>query len=98
GKAILAMPSTASRGQASRIVPVLDAGAVVTTTRADVQYVVTEYGIANLRGRTLVERAKALINIAHPAFRAGLTEAFEKRFGHSTGYITASRYPVETLT
>ena len=81
GKAILAMPSTAAKGTLSRIVPILDPGATVTTTRTDVQYIVTEYGIANLRGRTLAQRAKALIDIAHPDFRAELTDIYEKRFG-----------------
>ena len=80
GKSIIAMPSTAAGGKKSRIVPILDDGAAVTTTRQDVFYVVTEYGIANLRGKTLRERGRALINIAHPNFRAELIEAWEKRF------------------
>lgn len=69
GKSILAMPSTAKKGSVSRIVKILDEGACVTTSRNDVQYVVTEYGIADLRGKTLRQRAEALINIAHPDFR-----------------------------
>ena len=81
GKAILAMLSTAAKGKVSRIVPVLDSGSIVTTTRADVEYIVTEYGIANLRGRTTAERAKALIGIAHPDFREDLSDAYQKRFG-----------------
>lgn len=80
GKSIIAIPSTASRGRISRIVPFLDEGAAVTTSRNDAHYVVTEYGIANLRGKTLRERARALINIAHPDFRPGLIEEWEKRF------------------
>lgn len=80
GKSIIAIPSTASRGRISRIVPFLDKGAAVTTSRNDVHYVVTEYGIANLRGKTLRERARALINIAHPDFRSELIEEWEKRF------------------
>ena len=62
-------------GQISRIVPVLDRGAAVTTSRAHVHYVVTEYGIAALHGRDLAERARALIAIAAPAFREGLERA-----------------------
>jgi 4-hydroxybutyrate CoA-transferase len=72
GKSIIAMPSTAARGSISRICRQLDEGSAVTTSRNDVHYVVTEYGIANLRGKTLQQRAEALIEIAHPAFRASL--------------------------
>ena len=80
GKAIIAMPSTAAKGKLSRIVPFLDHGSCVTTSRTDVQYIVTEYGIANLRGKTLKERARALIAIAHPDFRDELAKEFETRF------------------
>jgi acyl-CoA hydrolase len=73
GKAIIALPSTARSGRLSRIVPVLSEGAGVTTTRAHVQYVVTEYGAAYLHGKSIRERTEALIGIAHPAFRDGLT-------------------------
>jgi acyl-CoA hydrolase len=76
GKAIIALPSTAAKGTVSRIAFQLDPGAGVVTTRAHVQYVVTEYGVADLRGKTLAERAKALIAIAHPAFRETLTQQF----------------------
>ena len=69
GRAIIAMPSTARGGSISRIVSELQPGAGVVTTRGDVQYVITEYGIASLHGRTLRERARGLIDIAHPAFR-----------------------------
>ena len=79
GKAIMAMPSTV-KGKASKIVAFLDEGAAVTTSRNDVDYVVTEYGIAHLKGETLRERARQLINIAHPDFRDELKEEFEKRF------------------
>lgn len=75
------MPSTAKHGELSRIVPVFPEGATVTTTRADVHYIVTEYGIANLRGKSLRERAKLLIGIAHPKFRDGLMAAYEARYG-----------------
>jgi acyl-CoA hydrolase len=69
GKAIIALPSTAAGGTVSRIVPELKPGAGVVTTRGDVHFVVTEFGVADLFGRTLRERAQALITIAHPAFR-----------------------------
>lgn len=75
GKAIIAMPSTAKNGEVSRIVPHLTEGAGVVTTRGDVQYVVTEYGIAYLHGKSIRERALALINIAHPKFRNKLIQA-----------------------
>jgi acyl-CoA hydrolase len=72
GRAIIALPSTAAGGTISRIVPVLDTGAGVVTTRAHVWTVVTEYGVAELHGRSIRERAKALIAIAHPDFREEL--------------------------
>lgn len=80
GKSIIAMPSTAAGGKASRIVMELDQGAAVTTSRNDVHYVVTEYGVANLRGKSLCERAQALIAISHPNFRANLSVQAEKLF------------------
>ena len=80
GRSIIAMPSTTGKGNISKIVPVLDEGAVVTTNRCDVEYVITEYGIANLKSRTVRDRARMLINIAHPDFRDNLIQAFEKRF------------------
>lgn len=78
GKSILAFPSTAGGGKYSRIVPRLDDGAVVTTSRNDIHYVVTEYGIANLRGKSIGERAKQLIAIAHPDFRGMLNKERDK--------------------
>lgn len=80
GRAIIAMPSTAGHGKISKIVPLLDEGAAVTTSRNDVDYIVTEFGIASLKGKTLRQRARALINIAHPAFRESLIKVFEERF------------------
>ncbi len=80
GKSIMAMPSTAAKGKVSRIVPFLSEGAAVTTSRNDVNYIVTEYGIANLRGKTLRQRAESLINIAHPDFREILQQEYNKRF------------------
>jgi 4-hydroxybutyrate CoA-transferase len=77
GKPIIAMSSTAKNGTISRIVPMLDPGAGVVTSRGLVRYVVTEYGVAYLHGKSIRERAKALINIAHPAFREKLYEYCE---------------------
>jgi 4-hydroxybutyrate CoA-transferase len=79
GKPIIALPSTAQSNEVSRIVPTLKVGAGVVTTRADVHYVVTEYGVAYLHGKNLRERARALINVAHPKFRDWLTEEAKKR-------------------
>ena len=79
GKPIIALPSTARGGDVSRIVPFLKKGAGVVTTRADVKYVVTEYGVAYLHGKNLQERTKALISIAHPKFRADLTNEAKDR-------------------
>ncbi len=73
GKPIIALPSTAKNGTVSRIVPTLSEGAGVVTTRGDVHYVVTEFGVAYLHGKTLRERATALIQVAHPKFREELT-------------------------
>jgi 4-hydroxybutyrate CoA-transferase len=78
GKPIIAMSSTAKNGTISRIVPMLDPGAGVVTSRGLVRYVVTEHGVAYLHGKSIRERAKALINIAHPTFREGLYEYCEK--------------------
>lgn len=80
GKSIIAMPSTAAGGKVSRIVANLSEGAAVTTSRNDVHYIITEYGIAELKGRTLKQRAKLLIEIAHPDYRENLIKEWEKRF------------------
>ncbi len=79
GKPIFALGSTTRRGE-SKIVPFLKEGASVTTTRAHVHYVVTEYGVANLYGKSLKERARALIEIAHPDHREALNQAAFERF------------------
>lgn len=75
GKAIIALPATTRKG-ISRIVPSLKPGAGVVTTRAHVHYVVTEYGIANLYGKTIQERVKALVNIAHPDHREDIERGY----------------------
>ncbi|MDH5466370.1 MAG: 4-hydroxybutyrate CoA-transferase [Candidatus Aminicenantes bacterium] len=80
GKPIIALPSTARNDELSRIVPFLKKGAGVVTTRADVKYVVTEYGVAYLHGKNLQERTVALINIAHPKFRPDLIKEAKSRF------------------
>ena len=79
GRSILAFSSTAKNDTISKIVPMLTPGAGVVTTRADVQTIITEYGIADLYGKTLRERTKLLINIAHPKFRDEL-EAKAREF------------------
>jgi 4-hydroxybutyrate CoA-transferase len=76
GRSIIAFHSTAAKGKLSRIVPRLDEGATVTTTRTDIHYIVTEYGIADMRGKSVHQRAEALINIAHPDFRSDLKKEF----------------------
>ena len=79
GFSIIALPSTARNGQVSRIVPHLSLGAGVATTRGDVHYVVTEYGIAKLHGKSVYQRVMELAQIAHPAFRFELIEEAKKR-------------------
>ena len=73
GKAFIVLPSTAKNDSISRIVPVLSPGTHVSTSKNDINYVVTEYGVAQLRGKSTSQRARELIGIAHPAFRAELT-------------------------
>jgi 4-hydroxybutyrate CoA-transferase len=81
GRAIIALPSTAAEGKFSRITIALKEGAGVTTTRSHVRYVVTEFGVAELFGQSFRERAKRLIAIAHPDFRAELTAYARKAYG-----------------
>jgi len=78
GKPIIAIPSTAKKGTISRIAPMLSPGAGVVTSRGLIRYVVTEFGVAYLHGKSIRERAKALIEIAHPKFRNELYEYCEK--------------------
>ena len=96
GKPIIALPSTARDGEVSRIVPQLSEGAGVVTTRGDVHYVVTEYGVAYLHGKSLRERAVALIQIAHPKFREELLAAAkEMKYLYEDQIIPETIYPVE---
>lgn len=79
GFSIIALPSTAKNGQVSRIVPHLSEGAGVATTRGDVNFVITEYGIAELKGKGIYQRVMELSQIAHPRFRKELIEVAKKR-------------------
>ncbi len=91
GFSIIALPSTAQKGQVSRIVPHLSEGAGVATTRGDVNFVVTEYGIAELAGKSIYQRVMELAQIAHPKFREELVEVAKKRH-----YIFADQLPPHT--
>lgn len=100
GKPIIAMPSTAAtpQGLKSRIVPTLAEGSGVITTRGDVHYIVTEYGVAYLHGRNLRERAMSLIGIAHPDFRSELLYAAKRRrivYSNQIMPSPAMSYPAE---
>jgi GNAT superfamily N-acetyltransferase len=79
GKPIIALPSTAKNGTISRIAPHLDEGAGVVTSRGDVHYIVTEWGVAYLHGKTIRERALALISVAHPDYRRELLDFVKER-------------------
>ena len=86
GKAIIAMPSVTEKKDGtkiSKIAPLLSEGSVVATSRHDVDYIATEYGIVRLKGKTIKERAKALISIAHPEFREQLKADYEKMFNEA---------------
>lgn len=80
GVSIIAFPSTAAKGKISKIVPDIMPGSMVTTTNHDVDYIVTEFGIAKMRGKTIKGRAEALIRISHPDFRDDLIKSYEERF------------------
>jgi len=82
GKAIIALPSITKRGE-SRIVPYLKQGAGVVTTRSHVQYIITEYGIANLYGKTLKQRVKEMVKIAHPNHQEAVEKAYFEMVTHS---------------
>jgi acyl-CoA hydrolase len=88
GRPIIALPSTAKGGTVSRIAPVLDSGAGVVTSRADVHWVVTEHGVADLHGKSIRERAEALIGIADPKFRDDLVE-----FAYQAKYMRPALVP-----
>jgi len=79
GKSFIVFPSTAKGGTISRIVTTLSPGAAISTSKNDVDHIVTEYGIAKLRGKSLSQRTKELIAIAHPKFREELTFEAKKR-------------------
>lgn len=83
GRSVIAMPSTAAGGKLSRISTVLSPGAGVVTTRAHVHYIVTEYGVAYMRGKSIRERARSLIDIAHPDFREQLARETHEMWGLS---------------
>jgi acetyl-CoA hydrolase len=85
GMTFIALPSTAKNDTMTRIVPQLKPGAGVTTTRNDVHFVATEYGVADLYGRTISERVQALINVAHPRFREEL-----EAYAHQQNYLSRS--------
>jgi len=96
GKPIIALPSTARNGTLSRIVPTLTKGAGVVTSRGDVRFVVTEYGVADLLGKSIRERAVALISIAHPDFRAELLrQAKAQHYVFTDQLEPRGRYPRE---
>lgn len=99
GKTILALPSTADDGKVSRIVPFLTEGAGTTLTRGDIHYVITEYGIAYLHGKSIRERAMDLIAIAHPDFRKWLIgEAKRLSLIYPDQAFVQGRYPDELET
>ncbi|HVC09960.1 MAG TPA: GNAT family N-acetyltransferase [Elusimicrobiota bacterium] len=98
GRSIIAMPSTAKGGRTSRIMCCLAEGTGVVTTRADVDFVVTEYGIASLKGKTIRERAVALISVAHPKFRQELASEAKALGFLDAGHVISADpnpYPVE---
>jgi acyl-CoA hydrolase/GNAT superfamily N-acetyltransferase len=99
GKAIITLPSTTRDGNTSRIVLNLDPGAGVTITRGDVHYIVTEWGIAYLHGKTIRERVLAMIQIAHPKFRAELmNEAKKHHYLFEDQMLQLRPYPIEFET
>jgi GNAT superfamily N-acetyltransferase len=94
GKPIIALPATAKGGTVSRIQPTFEEGAGIVTSRGDVRYVVTEYGVADLWGKNIRQRALALIDIAHPDFRADLLAAAkERRYVFADQVTSTASYP-----
>ncbi|HEX9729504.1 MAG TPA: GNAT family N-acetyltransferase [Gemmatimonadales bacterium] len=96
GKPIIALPATAKGGTLSRIQPALEEGAGIVTSRGDVRFVVTEFGVADLWGKNIRQRALALIEIAHPDFRGELLGAAKKRhYVFADQVASERRYPWE---
>ena len=94
GRPIIALPSTAKKGTVSRITPMLEPGTGVVTSRGDVRYVVTEYGVADLWGKSVRQRASALISVAHPDFRGELVAAAKARHWVLPDHpVPRGRYP-----
>jgi len=81
GRSIIALAAASSDGRISRIVPALEPGQAVTTSRQDIDYVITDYGVAHLRGKTVKERARMLIEIAAPQYRDWLRAEFKRIYG-----------------
>ena len=99
GKSIMTLPSTTDDGAKSRIVPYLEPGSGVTVTRGDIHYVVTEFGAAYIHGKSIRDRAMALINIAHPKFRDELLEAAKKQgYVYKDQILPSVLYPKEYET
>jgi acyl-CoA hydrolase/GNAT superfamily N-acetyltransferase len=99
GKSIMTLPSTTDDGSKSRIVPYLNPGSGVVVTRGDIHYLVTEYGAAYIHGKSIRDRAMALINIAHPKFREELLEAAkEQGYVYKDQILPAVLYPKEYET
>ncbi|MDT8272040.1 MAG: GNAT family N-acetyltransferase [Desulfomonilia bacterium] len=99
GRSIMTLPSTTDDGKKSRIVPFLEPGSGVVVTRGDIHYVVTEYGVAYIHGKSIRDRAMALINIAHPDFREELLETAKKQgFVYKDQILPAVLYPKEYET
>jgi len=99
GKSIMTLPSTSDDGESSRIVPFLEPGSGVTVTRGDIHYVVTEYGAAYIHGKSIRDRAMALINIAHPKFRDELLEAAKRQgYVYKDQILPSVFYPKEYET
>ena len=99
GKSIMVLPSTTDDGKISRIVPCLSPGSGVVVTRGDIHYVVTEYGVAYVHGKSIRDRAMMLINIAHPNFRAELLETAKKQgYIYSDQTLPVVLYPKEYET
>ncbi|HNY66326.1 MAG TPA: GNAT family N-acetyltransferase [Deltaproteobacteria bacterium] len=99
GKSIMVLPSTTDDGTKSRIVPYNYPGSGVTVTRGDIHYVVTEYGVAYVHGKSIRDRAMSLINIAHPKFRDELLEAAKKQnYVYKDQILPAVLYPKQFET